>query len=185
MNSPQDPTEKEGDNPTDKDGSAPTGKVPYKPPFIDQSNLAECKERLVIYQDRWHTEAEMLKYELKVAKKALMEISEVRDEEIKRLGLDYHTDTDRETRDLERSYQMAWEWVWKIGRRQRELIRWEREELAYIERLEGNRKVESRANKGLYRPGERRPHPPRGKGNKGQLNQVKPQNNKKLPRNPG
>jgi len=52
--------------------------------------------------------------------------------------------------EAERYYQGLWEWKWKIERRLRELIRWEREDLEWLGRLEGRQRARDRANRGEH-----------------------------------
>jgi len=161
---------------------------------VDQSNLEKYREQFQINQKTWYIEAEMLKPELREAEKKLVETKqelegsrEYRRQE--KAGENYYYEEDKDIaieKELEREYRFTWEWIWKIKRRLHELIRWEREELEYLGRLERYRKVGYRTNRGnrtTTQDGEtgaktQRPHPPRGKGNKSQTKQELPHTNK-------
>lgn len=66
---------------------------------------------------------------------------------------------DRRLAETERDYQSAWEWIWKLKRRYRELIRAEREDLQWIWTLERQQREESKK----YRPPIEKPAKRSGK----------------------
>lgn len=122
--------------------------------FRDQDNLNAVKERYKVNQRQRESEAERLERELKRAEGRLQMINDHISQEkrylLKRLSFDpdfdvdnvdvetwgYYDHKNQNMQEVERQYQLAWEWIWKIRRRLHELARQGRDDLQWIWMLE-------------------------------------------------
>jgi hypothetical protein len=128
---------------------------------VDQSNLDDFREWYKTNHNLRAEEAERLETELREAEERLEQIGNYLEEDKRYRGPSYRHD-DMRRQEAERNFQFAYEWTWKIKRRQRELMRWEREDLEWLDRLEGRQRAVERANRGEHartHDGEQRPRP--------------------------
>jgi hypothetical protein len=130
---------------------------------IDQSNLDDFREWYKINHDLRAEEAEWLDAELREAEERLEQIGSYLEEYKGRRGSSSYDHDDQRRQEVERNFQFAYEWTWKIKRRQRELMRWEREDLEWLDRLEGRQRAVERANRGEHARGQDGEHRPRPK----------------------
>ncbi len=130
--------------------------------YVSQEDLDEYREWHKINHDLREEEAEKLEFELREAEVRLEQIGKYLDDyKSHRISSSYEHD-DMRRQEVERQYQFAYEWTWKIKRRQRELIRGERDDLEWLDKLEGRHTARERANRGEHakaHDGEQKPRP--------------------------
>lgn len=114
---------------------------------MNQGDLVQSREQYKTDHERREAEAERLEAELS-------EVGEQLETLENNVIVEGYREVDPYERphpsqvEVVRYYQMMREWEWKIERRLRELIRWEREDLEWLDKLEGRRRARDRANRG-------------------------------------
>lgn len=117
---------------------------------MDQDDLREFREWYKINHKLREEETERLELKLSEVEEELEQAEGARERKRlneEKIGWLYRRDEPLNAGqwETERHYQGLWEWKWKIERRLRELIRWERDDLEWLGRLEGRQRAIDRA----------------------------------------